>query len=76
MADEYEPATEADAAAAVEQALRSGADLDKIANMAGAYVDQGVEPEEAIASAASWYDHTGEDELEALQTIAEREGWS
>jgi hypothetical protein len=75
MAEYDEPATIEDAEDALEQALTSGADLDKIAAMGAAYAAEGVEPEDAIVAAADWHDMTGLDEMQAAQKIGERESW-
>jgi hypothetical protein len=73
--DYDDPAPLEHAEAAMESALGSGADVNKIAELAGAYTEQGLEPEEAIAAAADWYDMTGLDETQAAAKIGQRQGW-
>jgi hypothetical protein len=65
-----------EAEAALEQALAAGADPDKIVTMAAGFIAAGYDEADSIKAAAGWYDHSeAGDELQALETISQREGW-
>ena len=74
---DYDQDDEATVEDALERLAELGLDGERVGNTAAAAIEAGVHPVDALAEAVDSYDHSeAANELEALEKISAREGWS